>query len=527
MITKQLLYLQTAYYLLPPLVISPKICKGRNMKHLKLSLLLLTLLLGSNCREYTVQPTLPGSMVGTVIQEGSDIAISNATISTTPPTSLLLTDDLGRFALKNIAPGTYTIRAEKDDFISKFESITVLEEKTANVIIKLPLDTLSNIAPTIPLLLAPRDNSIGRSIDLTLSWQAEDKDGNEELRYDVLLCEDKQTNCEKIAIDIAENTFELEDLKYNTVYFWQVIAKDQTTAVYGGIWRFKTVRFPNHPFVYCKLKNGQYDIYSTDGVGDEFRLTYGPSSSYRPRISPNRQMIAFINNSGVAPHLYVVNRDGTNLKQVTKEVPIGGFNNMDLDFSWSSGSNQLLYGNNAKLYRIKINGTNLTEIAQAPEGFTFSEVDWFFGLVGNKIAARVTGQTVYESSIFIIDVFGNYLQEIFTDIPGRTGGLQFSPDGKFILYTHDVSGHEDINSQQLNTHIFIKNLENGVTFDLSNISKAAGTNDLDPRFSPDGTKVIFVNTDNQEGSIRNIMTMDIDGTNRTVLFEDAEMVDWQ
>jgi len=107
----------------------------------------------------------------------------------------------------------------------------------------------------------------------------------------------------------------------------------------------------------------------------------------------------------------------------------------------------------------------------------------------------VTGNTIYESDIFILDIDGNYLRQIFTDIPGRTGGLQFSIDGNL----------------------------SGIEFR----GKEAGTNDLDPRFSPDGSKIIFVNTNNDGISVRNIMVMDIDGRNRTILFEDAEMPDWQ
>ena len=93
-----------------------------------------------------------------------------------------------------------------------------------------------------------------------------------------------------------------------------------------------------------------------------------------------------------------------------------------------------------------------------------------------------------------------------------------------------MSEFENAAGRQLDAHIFVKNLENNITFDLSDIDflgKEPGTNDLDPRFSPDGSKVIFVNTNNDEISPRNIMIMNIDGRDRTVLFEGAEMPDWR
>ncbi len=500
------------------------------MKFLNIPILLLGLLFISSCREDRIQPTLFGSMVGTVIRDADNVAVNNAIISTTPPTSLILTDEFGRFALNDIEPGTYTIRAEKEGFSPEVESITVFEEKTANVIVKLSPDTLSNEAPSAPNSPMPADNSLDQEIAITLEWVATDGDRNDELSYDVLLCTGNQTNCEMVAMDITENTFVLRNLVHNTVYFWQVVAKDKATEVYGNIWSFQTKAFPNHRFVYTKLKDGKYDIYSANEAGEEIQLTFGSGSNYRPRISPDRQKIAYISNIGIEPHLFVMNRDGSNQTQVTREVPIDGFNNFDIDFAWSPVSSQLLYMNNTMLYIVNTNGTALREIAEAPEGYTFSEVDWMFTDLGNRIVARVTGTTIYESDIFILDMQGNYLRQIFTDIPGRTGGLQFSIDGRFVLYTHDVSEFENAAGRQLDAHVFVKNLENNVTFDLSGIDfrgKEPGTNDLDPRFSPDGSKIIFVNTNNDGISPRNIMIMDIDGRNRTVLFEGAEMPDWR
>jgi len=500
------------------------------MKRLNIPLLLLGLLLISSCREDTIKPTLFGSMVGTVIRDADNVAVNNAIISTTPPTSLILTDEFGRFALNDIEPGTYTIRAEKEGFAPEVESITVFEEKTANVIVKLAPDTLSNVAPSAPHSPTPADNSMDQEVEVTLEWTSSDSDRNDELRYDILLCQGNQTNCEMVGMDITENTFTLRNLSHNTVYFWQVVAKDKATEVYSNIWSFQTKPFPNHRFVYAKLNNGKYDVFSADGEGEEIQLTFNSGSNYRPRISPDRQKIAYISNIGIEPHLFVMNRDGSNQTQVTKEVPIDGFNNFDLDFAWSPVSSQLLYMNNNMLYMVNTNGTALRSIATAPEGYTFAEVDWMFTDLGNRIIARVTGSTIYEADIFILDMQGNYLRQIFTDIPGRTGGLQFSIDGRFVLYTHDVSEFENAAGRQLDSRVFVKNLENNVTFDLSGIDfrgKEAGTNDLDPRFSPDGAKIIFVNTNNDGISPRNIMTMDIDGKNRKVLFEGAEMPDWR
>ena len=66
-------------------------------------------------------------------------------------------------------------------------------------------------------------------------------------------------------------------------------------------------------------------------------------------------------------------------------------------------------------------------------------------------------------------------------------------------------------------------------------NKNDGSVDLDPRFSPDEAKVIFVNTNNDGVSQKNIFTQNVkeDGTandnqyNREELVQDAIMPDWE
>ena len=57
--------------------------------------------------------------------------------------------------------------------------------------------------------------------------------------------------------------------------------------------------------------------------------------------------------------------------------------------------------------------------------------------------------------------------------------------------------------------------------------KVAGTNDLTPRYSPDGFQIIFVNRVNDDLGARNIWTTDLDGKNRSKIFLDAFLPDWK
>jgi len=169
-------------------------------------------------------------------------------------------------------------------------------------------------------------------------------------------------------------------------------------------------------------------------------------------------------------------------------------------------------------------GLVFCSFVQAPFGFTFAECDWT--AQGNKIAARTVGTNIYNSNMFTFDEQGNFTLQFFSNLPGGTSGPAFSIDGNYALYTHDISGFEAPDGRQLDAHVFLKNLTTNALIDLS-FQKEDGTNDLDARFSPDGSKIIFTNTNNDGISPRNIWIMDTDGTDRTLLFQNAEMAEWR
>lgn len=478
-----------------------------------------------SCQEETIQPDVFGSLFGEVLTLEDNKALEGATISTNPPTSIVITDDLGRFALENIKTGTYSIRAEKDGYIPEIQSITVFENQTSTVDIKMSPDSETNNAPSKPTLISPVNNAIGQPVNLTLEWEANDPDEDAELTYDILLFNSTMTTNTLVATDISETNFELNSLNHGETYFWQVIVKDGTAdPVNGDVWSFSTETFPDHRFLFSQEQNGKYDIYSANIAFEAIKLTDNAGSNWRPLMSPDRSKIAFISNIGIDAQIFIMDRDGSDVQQVTTNIPIAGFNNFDLDFAWSPNSTQLLYMHLNRLYRINIDGSGLTLLAQAPPNHTFSECDW--ALTTNQIVARTTGLNPYNSSIFLYDLSGNVIQEVSPDFPGSTGGAVFSIDGKHILYTYDVSEFESPDGRQLDARIFLYDIDNDLNIDLS-LNKPAGTNDLDPRFSPDGSKVIFMNTNNDGISPKNIWVMNLQGDGRTLLFENAEMPDWR
>jgi TolB protein len=140
--------------------------------------------------------------------------------------------------------------------------------------------------------------------------------------------------------------------------------------------------------------------------------------------------------------------------------------------------------------------------------------------------AQTIGSLIYEGEIYLMNSDGSDTVRIVDDLPGIIENPTFSIDGKQVMYTQDASGFDAQNGRQLDARIYILDLTSMAVVDVSG-NKPAGTNDLQPRFSPNGAQIIFVNTSNEGDKVKFVYVMDVDGGNRTLLFEDAQMPNWQ
>lgn len=105
-----------------------------------------------------------------------------------------------------------------------------------------------------------------------------------------------------------------------------------------------------------------------------------------------------------------------------------------------------------------------------------------------------------------------------------------------MAYTHDAAGFDDASGRQFDARIYLQRLDGSAAVDLSGSSngtggngsgKKLGTNDLYPRYAPDGFRLCFVNTANNSRSAPDVWVADPDGRNRTLLFADGNLPDWR
>ena len=498
------------------------------MKTIKFfSILLCLLFIG--CSEDTLdEDTGRGVITGTVVMDGTNEPVENVRISTDPATSTVFTDTSGNFRIKDIQEGDYSVQARKEGLVTSFEGATVLSDAEVNVIFDLKTEDQDNRRPSTPELISPADNSEEQELSVEFAWSASDPE-QDDLSFELELRNDRNNDVLNFN-NISDTTFTVENLDYGFKYFWQIRASDSVNEpVQSAVYSFKTLEAPKSKIVYVKEVNGNNVIFSRDENDNESQITSSNTNSFRPRKNNAVDKIAFLRTVGGQTQLFTMNPDGSEQFQVTSNIPVNGFNMEQVDFSWADDGASLIYPNFEKLYRIQANGGGNTLIYQAPSGRFITEVD--ISDDNTLIALLTNNAEGYNASIFTIDATGNVMDTVIEDLPGALGGIDLSVDKKKLLFTRDVSGFENAAYRRLDSRLFIYDFRNNTSTDISR-NKQEGTNDLDPRFSPDEAEVIFVNTSNNGNSQENtfktkIRDQDSTQDSRVELYQNAKMPDWE
>jgi len=480
------------------------------------------------CSEEEVADITYGDITGKVVSRGDNTPIENAKISTNPTTSTVFTNANGEFVLETLVAGDYSVEASKDELLTNFQGVTVISGTSVNVVFEMADDDSNNTEPSSPMLISPSDFSNNNEINLTFEWSAIDAD-EDPLIYSLEI-RDGDTSEIVTYVDISETSYVVNGLKYNTNYFWQITVNDGFNSdVLSEVRSFTTKGVPAGLVLFVRNENGNDVIYSAENLTEddviEYKLTSESMNSWRPRKTTVNSLVAFLRSVGGETHIFSMNADGSNINQITSTVPVAGFNHKWVDFSWSSDGNKILYTNFDKLYQINKDGTGLSLVYQTVSGQLITECAWNFD--GTKIALKTNNTDGYGVSIYTINMSGVIIDTVLSGVNGAAGGLEFSVDSSRLLYTYDVSGFESITYRQLNTHIFIYDFVSAISTDMSS-SKPSGYLDLDPRFSPNESEIIFTFTSNDGVSEKQLYKVSSSNTLlRDSYISNANMPDWE
>ncbi|MGV6845378.1 MAG: carboxypeptidase regulatory-like domain-containing protein [Lutibacter sp.] len=486
----------------------------------------------TNCSESTVDFVQYGTLTGRVVKSNSYEPIENAKVTINPTNNAVFSDADGYFTMTDVEVGDYSVGASKEGYLANFQPATVAADQTVNVIFEMDDDNSLNRPPLTPTLITPTDGSENQELSVELVWSSSDPD-EDTITYGLELKNDLNDDVISVA-NLTDTTYVVSNLKYGAKYFWQVSATDSINdAVLSEVSVFKTKADPQNRYFYVqKNANGNNVIYSASysvantAPENIVQLTSESQNSWRPRKNMASDLIAFLKTYNNETHLFTMNQDGSNEQQVTSAVSVATANLNEVDYAWSSNGNYLLYPHYDKLYKINKDGSGLQMVYQTTDGSYITECDWSHD--GSMIALKTNDISGYNVAIYTIDMNGNVTNNVLSGVSGAAGGLNISVDNKLLIYTYDVSGYENADNRQLQSHIFKYEFATSTATDLSDGNITSGTNDLDPRLSPNEANVIFVNTSNDGISTKSILTLDIgDGSNRTTLFTDAFMPDWE
>ena len=478
------------------------------------------------CEEDTLDYIGTGTISGRTVAAFTYEPISNAKITLTPSNNTVFTDEEGYFTFKEVEALEYSVTAEKKGFLTGYEPAVASHNLEINIVFELQEENINNRPPNTPILLSPDDNSTDINLSVELRWDSTDPD-DDEITYKLKLRNDK--NSDELLIDnIKDTTYVLSSLLNRTKYSWQISASDSINAeVWSVINNFTTKENTTSRKLFVRKEFSKNIIYEFTEDNNQRAVTSSDKDSWRPRKNNIAQKIAFLQtDENFETHIYTMDTDGSNKFKVTNSVSLKGFNQSELDFSWSANGNKFIYPQYDKLYEINKDGTGLKLIYQTSDGSFISECDWSND--GEIIALKTNDSSGYNISIYTIDMDGDINAIVLTGVKGAAGGLNLSLDKNYLLYTHDISKFENPDYRQLDTHIFRFEFGSSDILDLSK-GKPNGTVDTDPRFSPNEADIIFVNTSNDGISIKTVYEAraTAGASNRKELFENAIMPDWE
>ncbi len=207
-------------------------------------------------------------------------------------------------------------------------------------------------------------------------------------------------------------------------------------------------------------------------------------------------------------HLFVMNIDGSNGAQLTN------FTNAHTgDALWSSDGSKIVFQTSkdndggSGIYTMNADGSNITRvnhnfIGEGEQNPTFSPD-------GTKILFEAL--IGINSHIFVMNADGNNEIQLTSFTNGsewvHSGDASWSPDGSKIVFQSNKDSDNDGGSG-----IYIMNS------DGSNVTRInhsfIGDGEQNPKFSPDGSKILF---EAQMGNHSHIFVMNTDGSNETQL----------
>lgn len=484
------------------------------------------------CGEDTVDFEATGTITGTVLSQADQSPIANVEISTNPSSSTVFTDVNGDFVLNDVLEDSYAVQADALGFETAFESVTVTGDNISSVAFQLVTSEDENLSPLAPTLIFPEDGADDIEISVTLEWEAIDPEGDE---LDFIIEVRNGTTSEIELFEVtADSTLTITDLNLSTSYFWQVIASDGINApVSSSIREFTTLESPSNPLLFVREMDGNNVIFSgnqSEGSIDVniFQLTQETTNSFNPRKNNDIDRIAFLRTVAGESQLFTMDLAGEDIQQLTSAIPVQGFRQESLRYTWYNNGQQLLYPSFNRLVSVNNDGSGTSILYETTDGSIISEIaapEFDTDLVILK-TNNVLG---YEVRIFVVRLSTGMTENIILEGEnGAAGSIDITASGDEVLFFRDLSGSQNAQYRIFEGRLFLHNIMAGTTTPIDT-GVNSGQNDLEVTFLPDEGGILFTRVGNNNGATPGVYTRPFDNAvlESRQLFTTASMGDWE
>lgn len=274
--------------------------------------------------------------------------------------------------------------------------------------------------------------------------------------------------------------------------------------------------------VFDSDRDGNREIYimNTDG-SNQTRLTDNPANDGMPSWSPDGTRIVFYTARDENLEIYMMNADGSNQTRLT-DNPAG-----DRAPSWSSDGSRIVFQSdrdgNWEVYAMNAEGSNTMRLTNNLAG----DFEPFWSPDGRKIVFETDRDLDYE--VYVMDADGSNPVNLTNNAPvNATFGLAPLPQSELDLdkipYRLVFQSFRETDGEE-NWEICITDANGSNLINLTNTPKI---DEKFPHASPDGHRILFEahEGESEESKSRNVYYMNIDGTNRVRIADNAYQPCW-
>jgi Tol biopolymer transport system component len=200
--------------------------------------------------------------------------------------------------------------------------------------------------------------------------------------------------------------------------------------------------------VFISAYEGREHVYTIDGDGSNLkRLTGGARYEGPAAWSPDGTKLVYTREYSISNDIYVMDGDGNDQKNLTEMLQRRGPSSYKLsEFPWSPDGQNIVFSSNRdgrlNMYVLDKDGRNLRQITKDADRQNYGAV---WAPNGNTIAYVSTGDLPSQTDIYTLDLDSAGLTPInITNNPHHNSNPVWSPDGTQILFVSNRDGNHEL-----------------------------------------------------------------------------------